>query len=225
MSASKGKNPLRKKRDERGQVIVEFLIVLTMLLTMIFLFVQVSWGIAWGHYVHYATFMASRAYMAAAPTKGEQTEAATKVLNVMLKSGGKDMLAFMAPSRGGGARDATGTEPVKGAMVGMHPEAVGKEHKRAYSWAEGVQFNFDLKLFLLPISKVVSGGGNGKPIQTGTAQDPGKSVDWKGMIPMTSDSFLGREVTVDECFRDMDRLSTSGIARQDGGVFIEDNGC
>jgi hypothetical protein len=196
-----------------------------MLFTMIFLFVQVSWGIAWGHYVHYATFMASRAYMAAAQTRGDQADAAAKVLSSMLKSGDRDILPFMAPSRAGGARDAIGSEPVKGAMVGTHPEAVGKEHSRLYSWAEGVQYNFDLKLFLLPLSKVISGGGDGKPIQTGTSQQPGKAVVWKGMIPFTSDSFLGREVTVDECMRDMDRLSTTGIARQDGAVFIEDNGC
>jgi hypothetical protein len=32
-----------------------------MILTMAFVFVQLAWGIAYGHYVHYATYMAARA--------------------------------------------------------------------------------------------------------------------------------------------------------------------
>jgi TadE-like protein len=214
-----------RKSGQEGQVIVEFIIVFTMILTMIFLFVEICWGMAIGHYVHYATYMASRAYMAGGQTHSDQTDAATKVLNTMLKNGGKDIFGFMAPSRAGGERDTTGPEPVKGAMVGTHPEMIGKEHSRVYSWAEGVQYNYNLRVFLLPISKVVTGGGTGKTIQTGTPQAAGKSVVWKGMIPFTSDSFLGREVNYDECIRDLNHLSGTGIARQDGQPFIEDNGC
>lgn len=216
----------RSKREEAGQVIIEFVIVFSMIMTLMFLFVQMSWGIAWGHYAHYATYMAARAYLSAGPTQGEQYEAAGAVLKQMLKAGGKDPFPFLAPSRGGGDRDATGAEPVPGAMVGTHPEAVGKERSRLYSWAEGVQYNFSIKLFLLPISKIVAEDGVGKSIKPGQGGETGKAIDWKGKIPFTSDAFLGREVSVDECFTQMNRLSTTtGINRGDNGVFIEDNGC
>src|SRR4051812_36365157 len=103
-----------KLREEAGQVIVEFVIVFSLIATLIFLFVQMSWGIAWGHYVHYATFMASRAYLSAGLTQADQLDAAGKVLSQTVKAGGdRDMLPFVAPSRGGGDRDATGAEPVK----------------------------------------------------------------------------------------------------------------
>ena len=92
--------------NEEGQVIVEFVIVFSMIATLIFLFVQMSWGIAWGHYTHYATFMAARAYMASAPTQGDQFEAAGAVLRSTLKVGGKDIFPFLAPARPGGDRPA-----------------------------------------------------------------------------------------------------------------------
>jgi hypothetical protein len=222
-----------KKSGEEGQVIVEFVIVFSMITTLIFLFVQVSWGIAWGHYAHYATYMAARAYMAAGATKGEQYESAGTVLRQMLKAGGKDPFPFLSPSRAGGDRDATGAEPVPGAMVGTHPEAIGHtgsdpgdKGSRLYSWAEGVQYNFNMKLFLMPISKMVSDDGKGQSIKPGKGAFRGKAIAWKGMIPFTSDAFLGREPSVDECFREMNRLSTTtGINRGDNADFIEDNGC
>lgn len=216
----------KRKRGEEGQVIIEFVIVFSMIATIMFLFVQVSWGIAWGHYTHYATFMAARAYMAGGVIKGDQYEAAGDVLRRMLKAGGKDPFPFLAPSRGGGDRDATGSEPVPGAMVGTHPEALGKEHSRLYSWAEGVQYNFNMKLFLLPISKMVADNGKGQTIKPGGKDGGGKSIAWKGMIPFTSDAYLGREPSVDECLTEMHRLSTAtGINRGDNLDFIEDNGC
>lgn len=215
----------RPIRDEAGQVIVEFVIVFTMILTLIFLFVQMSWGIAWGHYTHYATYMAARAYLAAGATKGDQYNAASAVLSSMLKTGGKDLFPFLSPARTGGDRDASGSEPVPGAMVGYHPTAADHPHSRLYSWAEGVQYNFNLKMFLLPISTFIAKSGTGQNIHTGVGGG-GKAVEFKGMIPFTSDSFLGRESSEAECFEFMDRLSSSmGINRMDNAVFIEDNGC
>jgi hypothetical protein len=213
---------ITKLKEESGQVIVEFIIVFGLIATLIFLFVQMSWGIAWGHYAHYSTFMASRAYLSSAGTKADQYSAAGAVLAHTLKAGGKDIFPFLSPSRAGGDRDATGPEPVKGAMVGTHPEAIGKEHSRLYSWAEGVQYNFNLRMFLLPISAFVAKGGQGQQITPGG----GKAVSWKGVIPFTSDSFLGRETTAAECVDEMHRLSTTtGVNRGDQEDFIEDNGC
>ena len=216
----------KKKKSESGQAIVEFLIVSTIILTLIFTVVQVSWGIAFAHYVHYATFMASRAYLASGATKQDQIDSATSVLKTMLKRGDKDLLGMIAKSRIGGERDINGAEPVKGAFIGTHPYAEGKETSRYYSWAEGVQFNFSVNPFLLPLAGWIKKEGMGKSIQPGTNQSPTKKIEYKGAIPYTSDSFLGREPSYDECFKEMHRLSTGiGIGRGDNADFIEDNGC
>lgn len=217
----------RKKKDEKGQAIVEFLVVISVILTLIFLFVQIAWAIAYGHYAHYATFMAARAYFSGGVTKQDQIDGAVSVLNAMLKtSSGQDILPFIAKARRGDERDTTGPEPVPGAFVGMHPEAEGKELSRAYSWAEGVQYNFGVNLFLLPLAGWIKKEGQGRNIQAGTALEPTKAIEWNGAIPFTTDAFLGREATVDECFREISRLSSNtGINRGDGQEFLEDNGC
>ena len=133
---------------------------------------------------------------------------------------------MVAKARTGDERDAKGGEPVQGAALGFHSEAQSRPKSRKYSWAEGVQYNYSLKLFLLPLASFIVKDGEGKTIATGTATEPGKGIEWKGSIPFTSDSFLGREPSVDECFREMTRLSTqTGINRADGADFIEDNGC
>jgi hypothetical protein len=216
-----------RREGESGQVLIEFLIVTAMILTLLFVFVQIAWGIAYGHYVHYATYMASRAYLSAGISRTDQLDSATTVLRSMLKtSGGKDIFPFIAQARTGDDRDAKGAEPVPGGAIGRHSEAAGKEHSRAYSWAEGVQYNYNLKLFLLPISAVIAKDGQGKTIQPGSGQAPSKTVTWKGAIPFTSDSFLGREPTTGECWSFMTRMSGSfGISRGDAKEFIEDNGC
>ncbi len=217
----------QKEKDESGQAIIEFLIVSSMILTLIFVFVQLAWGLAYGHYVHYSTYMASRAYLSSAPFKQDQIDAATAVLQRSLKSSaGQDLLPFVARARTGGDRDMQGAELIPGAAVGAHPEMGGRENSRKYSWAEGVQYNFNLRLFLLPLASFIAKDGEGKSIQPGTATSPTKAVEWKGAIPLASDSFLGREPTVDECWKEMQRLSTStGIGRADGAEFLEDNGC
>ena len=223
----------RKKKNrpvvqgESGQAIVEFLVVISVIFTMAFIFVQLAWGIAYGHYVHYATYMAARAYLSEGATRTKQTDSAAAVLQSMLKKGGgEDILPFLAKAREGDERDAKGPEPVKGSMVGTHAEANGRERNRPYSWAEGVQYNYSLNLFLLPISSFVAKDGEGETIRGGTAESPTKGVEWKGKIPFASDSFLGRDPSVAECFEEMHRLSTNtGITRRDGRDFLEDNGC
>ncbi len=222
-----GSSQKGRRLDQSGQAIVEFLVVCAVIFTMIFLFVQIAWGIAYGHYTHYATFMASRAYLSAGIVKEAQTDAAASVLTTMLKGGvGKDILPMIAKARSGADRDATGPEPVTGAMVGTHPEARARPNNRPYSWGEGVQYNYDLNLFILPIAGFMKQDGMGQTIKGGPTDNPTKGVEWKGVIPMTSDSFLGREPSTDECFQEMTLLPTrGGIGRGDGNDFIEDNGC
>ncbi len=216
-----------RKNRESGQAIVEFLIVISIVLTLIFVVVQLSWAIAYGHYAHYATFMSARSYYSGGVTLQDQRDGAVSVLRVMLKlQGGKDILPFIAKARAGDERDIQGPEPITGAYIGVHPTAAGQPTSRAYSWAEGVQYNFSVNLFLLPLAKWITEDGKGKTVQPGTAQEPVKGVEYKGAIPFTSDAFLGREINVNECFSEMSRLSRStGISRGDNADFLEDNGC
>lgn len=215
--------------EEGGQAIIEFLIVSTMILTMIFVFLQLAWAIAYGHYAHYATFMASRAFLSAGSSPQQQAENAATVARRMLKTaGGQDILPSVARARTGGDRDIpNGAEPVPGLNVGFHSSASDQPNSRYFSWAEGVQYSYSVKLFLVPLSSVVAKDGVGKSITPGTAQEPTKSLTWKGAMNFASDSFLGREPNDSECWAFMERMSGSafGISRQDGAVFIEDNGC
>ncbi|RYZ94438.1 MAG: pilus assembly protein [Proteobacteria bacterium] len=217
------------QRGQGGQALLEFLIVTSMILTFTFIFVQLAWGIAYAHYVHYATYMASRAYLSGGATIGDQADSAAEVLRTMLKRpSGKDLFPFIAKARTGDDRDAKGAEPVPGGAIGFHSEASGdaKSKSRAFSWAEGVQYNFNLKLFLLPISTFIVKDGQGKTITPGSPGAPAKSVEWKGAIPFTSDSFLGRDPNHGDCLKFMVRMSAEfGIGRGDQKDFIEDNGC
>ncbi len=217
---------LRKKKNEKGQVLIEFLIVFMILLTFIFAVVQVCWGLAFGHYTQYATFMAARAYMAGGTTRQDQTKAAESVLNSMLKTtAGGDLIPFLARARKGDERDiSSGAETVEGAFIGTHPNAEGTMNRRGYAWAEGVQYNFEVPLYLIPLASIVK-EGEGEAIEIGSGSEGVKSVTWKGAIPFTSDSWLGREESNSECLQEMNRLGGMPWARQDGQPLIEDNGC
>ncbi len=218
---------MKRKKRQSGQAVLEFLLVFMILMMMIFVVVQMAWGLAFGHYAHYATYMAARAYMSAGPTKQDQADRAGQVLSSMLKTNGgqADVFPFIQRARTGDARDISGgPEEVSGAFIGLHPQAIGHEGSRFFSWAEGVQYNFEVPLYFLPISSFI-GKDKGKNIEIGSATDSVKSVEWQGGIPFTSDAWLGREVSTEECRQDMDRLSHSAIGRQDGALFIEDNGC
>lgn len=216
----------KKKLNQRGQGLIEFLITMSIILTLLFVFVELSWALAWGHYVHYATFMSARSYMAGASQKQDQLASASSVLQSMvLTKTGQDLLGFIAKSRRGDNRDiASGAEDVPGAFIGTHPTAAGKENTRAYSWAEGVQYNFEVPLYVLPLARWIN-KDKGRQIQIGSGTES-FNKEWKGTIPFTSDSWLGREATNSECLETMKQLSFSnGIGRQDGAEFIEDNGC
>jgi len=217
----------RRKKGEGGQALLEFLLVTSMILTFTFIFVQIAWGIAYGHYVHYATYMAARAYLSGGATKVEGADAAVDTLRSLLKRpGGSDLFPFIAKARTGDERDAKGAEPLPGVAMGLHSAAGAAPNSRAFSWAEGVQYNYNLRLFLLPISAAIAKDGQGKTITPGSSAAPGKSVEWKGAIPFTSDSFLGRDPSHGECLLFMQRLSNDfGIGRADQMEFIEDNGC
>lgn len=216
---------VRRLHSQSGQTMVEFLLVIMLVLTLIFAFMQLAWALAWGHYVHYATFMASRAYLSAQETKAEQLENAAFVLRSLLKSktGNGELIGTIVKARTGDNRNIKGAEPVPGAYIGAHPfaEATGMT-SRAFSWAEGVQYNWQFRLFILPLASFLK-KDEGKRIQVGDAAD-GESLRWDGMIGLTSDAWLGREVTIEECRAFLSDLSLR-YPRGDQQEFLFDNGC
>jgi uncharacterized protein (UPF0333 family) len=216
----------KRKKKQRGQVMIEFIFVFTIVLTLIFVFVQLAWATAWGHYAHYATFMSARAYLSSASSKLKQVENAVTVLNKMVKraEGDADLLEFVAKSSSGDNRDITACpEDVKGACIGTHPQFNTAPRSRAYSWAEGVQYNYGVKMYVMPLADWVK-KDKGKTYTVGTGDEKSTPISFSGSIPFASDAFLGRETSHAECLEDMQRLSI-GFPRGDGQPFIEDNGC
>lgn len=221
-----GAHRVKSKKRQSGQVLMEFIFAMLIILTLVFYFLQLAWSLAWGHYVQYSTFMAGRAYFAATVNPQDQLDNASSVLGKMIKSKrGDDLLGFVAKSRSGGERDVDGDEPIEGAFIGTHPTAVGGQTSRAYSWAHGVQYNYKVKMFILPLAGMFSFEDSDESIRLGD-DDGGETLNWDGNIPMTSDAWLGREPTVTECDQFMNQLSNgTGINRRDGRIFIYDNGC
>jgi hypothetical protein len=215
---------LKKQKRQSGQVLIETIIVMAVILTLLFVLVQIAWAMAYGHYTQYATYMAARSYLAAAGDTLKQKDNATRTLNRLLKSpSGGDILSFVAKARTGGDRDIAGDEPTPGAFIGTTPTAASGPGIRLMTWMEGVQYNYLVPLYIAPLA------GNlrqdiGKSLEVGTGSYKTSGGTWQGGIPLTSDAWLGREVSISDCWADMDRLAAS-YPRQDGRQFIEDNGC
>jgi hypothetical protein len=165
-------------RDQAGQATIEFALTLILLMGFMLFFVQITFVFAWGNYVHYATFMSARAYLAAGPSLADQRERANAVAVRMLKKGGgaEDRLPFVAKGEGQG--------PVKGLAVG--PGDQYADGDRGLSWMDGVRYTFKSRLFMLPL-----GGGGDKTANS---------------VTLTSESWLGREPAYDECRQEMIRM-------------------
>lgn len=204
---------------------VEFLLVIVVIFSLMFAFLQLAWALAWGHYVHYATFMTARAYMSSNATQALQLENAAAVMRAMLKKSGtdEDLLGKIATAETGDSRDIKGAEPVPGGFIGAHPfAATSGLTTRYFSWAEGAQYNFKFKLFIIPFATWLK-KDVGKSIKIG-ARGQEISQNWTGDIGLASDSFLGREQSDEEC-REYMRMLSQSYRRGDGADFLFDNGC
>jgi len=175
------------RRDRRGQSTLEFALVMLMTLSFTLFFIQLCLVLAWGNYVQYATFMSARAFVAGGGDETGQMERAKLVLGRMVKRGGRDRFPNIAKGVGGGGG-------IQGAEIGQGP---GYSPSRASSWPEGVRYTFRSRLFSIPPGL------------------PGKKLEEDAnSVTFTSESFLLREPTYDECVRN--------IITQGGFV---DNGC
>jgi hypothetical protein len=169
---------MKKKLNRSGQATIEFALTLILLMAFLLFFVQITLVFAWGNYVHYATFMSARAYLAAGPNLADQRERARAVIVRTLKKGegGSDRLPFVAVGQG--------EDDVKGFRVG--PGDQYRDGARNLSWMEGVRYTFKSRIFMLPL-----GGGRDQSVNS---------------VTLTSESWLGREPAYDECRQEMTRM-------------------
>jgi len=169
---------------ESGQSLVEFALSIFLVFSLLFFFIQLALVLSWGNYVQYATFMSARAYLSGGISRSDQVERATEVLTRMVKRGAvSNDDRFPMIAQGFQGDDDT----VKGMSIvpGLGPSNTDY----ALSWMQGVRYTFRSRLFVLPV---------GRP---GVAPDASK-----GQAVLTSESWLGRDPTYDDCLRTMRQL-------------------
>jgi hypothetical protein len=189
--------------DVQGQSTIEFALTMMLFLSFTLFYFQISMVFAFGSYVHYATFMSARAYLAGGPEdQSEQASRARDVIVAMLKKStgqsGVDKFPFIAKGSGGG--DPVGFE--------VNPPSQFNFDDPAYSWMQGVRYTFTSRLFMIPM--VGSSGSNNSSTSNNKT-----SVN---AVTLTSESWLGREPGYADCQNFMG-------AGNGGSGWIFDNGC
>lgn len=158
--------------SEEGQSTIEFALAVSMSIAFVFFFVHLSMLLAFGNFVHYATFMSARTLQAASDSNEDQTERAREVAIRLLKKSiaqpGTDKYGFIA--RGDGGSD------VPGLILG--PSSDFNKKDADLSWKEGVRYRFKARIIPVPLS-------------AGAARD--------NELTLTSESWLGREPSTLEC--------------------------
>lgn len=163
------------RKTEEGQSTVEFVLVMMFLMGFLLFFVQLALIMAWGNYVHYATFMAARAYLSSGPSEDDQRERAKDVILRTVRKVATSQDRFPSIAKGFSS-GSDGGDAVKGMEIVRLGDEVGDTN---LSWRQGVRYTFKGKLFALP----GSGGRGAKPNE----------------LVLTSESWLGREPSEAEC--------------------------
>ena len=125
--------------NKSGQAMVEFMLGLMVIISFFFFYVRMCAVFAIGNYIHYATFMAARAYMSSAATEDAQKGNADAVLKAMLSGRFKTLIK---------AKEGDGSS-IPGASIGSGPYFDPRDD----AWNQGVTFHFTSKLSLVPWSQ------------------------------------------------------------------------
>ena len=168
------------KKNESGQATIEFVLASIFLFGFILFFLQLSLAFAVGNYIHYATFMAARAYLAGGPNQEDQIARGTAVMNQMLKRGNRDRFGFAA-------------QGVEGPDTWFKAE---ENYEPSSSWQRGVRYKFRSRVLLVPLA--------GSP-RRGAGGNSGNGPAGRNEVELTSESWLGREPTTSECERNIGR--------------------
>lgn len=182
----------RYKASNEGQSTIEFALATSLSIAFVFFFVKLSMFMAYGNLVHYATFMAARAYLAAGDTNGDQIQRANDTAIIYLKKSlgqpGIEKYPFIARGDDGGE--------IPGLKVGPHPQFKPKD--KTLSWMDGVRYKFRGSVIPIPMFGTRRNGRGGNS------------------LTLTSESWLLREPSTQECIADMSK-------KRGGAIF--DNGC
>ncbi len=172
--------------------------MLAVLISFFMFFVKLSCTMVVANYVHYATFMAARAYQSSEINPDQQLQNAEAVLKETL---GNRFKSIIRPDPGakGLAEQSTG---VPGGNVGSGPILLQEDALR-YQWNQGVTYAFKALLGFFPF---VSARGENQTIT----------------ISLVSESWAGRETTVEECLNRKKQMgAVAPLLEWDNG----DQGC
>jgi len=170
------------------------------------MYVQVALSFGLANYIQYATFLASRAYLASRTTEQKQIEAASDTLKMMVGENSRWPMIIRAVGDG----NPRGASIGRSNFVEIPPRT---SNARFNNWEQGVAYRFQMRLYTLPIlkSKSLSSSGN--------------------FVEVQSQSFLGREPSEDECRQYMENEfgpkngERAKIANDYKIKFYYDNGC
>jgi hypothetical protein len=189
------------RKRQSGQSTVEFILTIILLMGFVTFYTRFAYFLGYANLVQYATFMSARAYQSAAATQDEQVAAAESVIVALLKKsqGQRNTERF------GIAKAETGGSP-KGARIGADTANFVATDEN-FSWLQGVRYSFRGQLFVNLFGT--------KPTAASAA-----SGALPGEVMLTSESWLGREPTDEECSQEL-------ATRSSGGIKLEepDNGC
>lgn len=166
--------------NEKGQSTLEFALTLILLLSFVLFYFQLSMFLAFGNYVHYATFMAARAYLSASDDRGDQVNRAKSIIVSMLKRsvGESGIDKFPSIAKGSGQGDPLGFQVDDSLFNPTDP---------AYNWLQGIRYTFTGKVFLVPLAGLSAQAAS-------SSSSPSVNT-----LTLTSESWLGREPAYDEC--------------------------
>lgn len=188
-------------RAQRGQATVEFILATTFLLSFLVFGFRLALIFSWSSYIQYATFMSARALLSGGADVQDQRTRAIETLKVMVKRGGRDRFDSLAQGRGGNVGEVPGMT----ILATKDPEAEGDS-----TWQVGVRYSFRSRLILVP----------------GAPQSGGRAVNRS--LDLTSESWLGREPTREECRSYLQGELASRLRGSASGrsvLPVVDNGC
>ena len=191
-----------KKNRQQGQGIVELLVTLFAFFTLAFMYVQVALSFSVANYFQYIVYMGSRAYLSGHVDEAEQKKMALRLLEATLQGGGRDRFSSIA--RGVGDGDITGV------FVGRSPRAaLGADSSRDTAWEQGVTYKFKMRMYMMPMVKGAKRGEDAN-------------------LELTTESWLGRDPSEEECLQALQRRKSSGAnagSGAGGADYLYDNGC
>lgn len=189
-----------KAKNQAGQSTLEFVLTIILLMGFVTFYTRFAFFLGYANVVQYATFMSARAYQSGAATRDDQVAAAENVIVSLLKKGAGQRNT----ERFSIARAENGGSP-KGATVGPAANFVATDDD--FSWLQGVRYSFRGQLFVNLFGS--------RPTQASAA-----SGGSPGEVKLTSESWLGREPTDEECGRELASRSSNGNKPEE-----PDNGC